>query len=75
MLDYAATKRALAVAAHQPPQEIIEHFVSVGDEWSNGRPQDDDVTFVVLKVRDRQDGLAAVPPVNREIIQPCQAPP
>jgi len=61
MLDYAATKRALAVAARQPPQEIIEHFVSVGDEWSNGRPQDDDVTFVVLKVRDRQDGLADVP--------------
>src|SRR5215510_9382069 len=61
MLDYAATKHALAVAAHQPPQEIIEHFVSVGDEWSNGRPQDDDVTFVVLKVRDRQDGLADVP--------------
>src|SRR5262249_27992744 len=56
MLDYAATKRALAVAAHQPPQKIIEHFVNVGDEWSNGRPQDDDVTFVVLKVRDRQDG-------------------
>jgi serine phosphatase RsbU (regulator of sigma subunit) len=64
MLDYAATKHALAASAHQPPQEIIEHFVSVGDEWSNGRPQDDDVTFVVLKVRDRQDGLADVPPVQ-----------
>ena len=63
MLDYAATKHALAVAAHQPPQEIIEHFISVGDEWSNGRPQDDDVTFVVLKVRDGQDGLADVSPV------------
>ena len=24
------------------------------DEWSTGRPQDDDVTFVVMKVRDRQ---------------------
>jgi serine phosphatase RsbU (regulator of sigma subunit) len=63
MFDYAATKHALAVAAHQPPREIIEHFVTVGDEWSNGRPQDDDVTFVVLKVRDRRDGLAA-PPAN-----------
>jgi len=61
MLDYAATKNALAVVAHQPPQEIIDHFVRVGDEWSNGRPQDDDVTFVVMKVRDRQDGLADVP--------------
>jgi serine phosphatase RsbU (regulator of sigma subunit) len=61
MLDYAATKRALAVAAGRSPREIIEHFVSVGDEWSNGRPQDDDVTFVVLKVRDRRDGLADAP--------------
>ena len=61
MLDYRATKRALAVAARQSPHEIIEHFVRVGDEWSNGRPQDDDVTFVVLKVRDRQDGFADAP--------------
>lgn len=61
MLDYAATRQALAVAAHRPPQEIIEHFVQVGDAWSSGRPQDDDVTFVVLKVRDRQDELADVP--------------
>ncbi len=50
MLDYTATRRALAVAAHLTPQEIIDHLVRVGDEWSNGRPQDDDVTFVVLKV-------------------------
>ena len=51
MLDYAATREALAVAAHRSPQAIIDQFVRVGDEWSNGRPQDDDVTFVVLKVR------------------------
>jgi serine phosphatase RsbU (regulator of sigma subunit) len=64
MLDYAATRRALAVAAHQTPQEIIEHFVSVGDEWSNGHPQDDDVTFVVLKVMGKQNGLADALPVK-----------
>jgi len=40
---------------HQPAQKIIEHFVNVGDEWSNGRPQDDDVTFVVLKVKDHME--------------------
>ena len=55
MLDYEATKHALAVAAHQPAHKIIEHFVNVGDEWSNGRPQDDDVTFVVLKVKDHME--------------------
>jgi serine phosphatase RsbU (regulator of sigma subunit) len=59
MLDYAAAKDALAATARRGPREIIEHFVRVGDEWSNGRPQDDDVTFVVLKVRDGQDGMAA----------------
>jgi serine phosphatase RsbU (regulator of sigma subunit) len=31
-------------------QEIINHLVKVGEDWANGRPQDDDVTFVVLKV-------------------------
>ena len=51
MLDYAATKRALAEAAGGCPQQIIEHLVAVGEAWSGGRPQDDDVTFVVLKLR------------------------
>src|SRR5581483_6193016 len=51
MLDYERTKHAFAAAADQSPRQIIEHFVSVGDEWAEGRPQDDDVTFVVLKVK------------------------
>src|SRR5262249_31657701 len=51
MLDYAETKRAFAQAAGQSPQEIIDHFLRVGDKWAGGRPQDDDVTLVVLKVR------------------------
>ena len=54
MFDYAATKRAIGMAAAHSPQEIIEYLVRAGDEWSNGRPQDDDVTFVVLKVRGAQ---------------------
>ena len=32
------------------PQEIINHLVKVGEDWADGRAQDDDVTFVVLKV-------------------------
>jgi serine phosphatase RsbU (regulator of sigma subunit) len=65
MLDYGATRDALAAAAHRAPREIIEHFVRVGDEWSNGRPQDDDVTFVVLKVRDMPDGSVDGPAGKR----------
>lgn len=52
MPDYAATKRAFAEAARHAPRQIIEHLVSVGDSWAGGRAQDDDVTFVVLKVKD-----------------------
>ena len=42
---------ALADIAHASPREIIDHFVRAGDAWASGRPQDDDVTFVVLKVK------------------------
>ena len=52
MLDYTATKRAFADAAHQSPQAIIEHLVKTGELWAGGRPQDDDMTFVVLKFKD-----------------------
>ncbi len=51
MFDYARAKDSLAEAATRSSQAIIEHFVSVSEAWANGRPQDDDVTFVVLKVK------------------------
>ncbi len=53
MFDYAATKRVLAEAASQSPQQLIEHLVAAGETWAQGRAQDDDVTFVVLKVREQ----------------------
>jgi serine phosphatase RsbU (regulator of sigma subunit) len=52
MLDYPSTIRAFAVAARESPQAIIDHFVKTGEKWAAGRPQDDDVTFVVLKVKN-----------------------
>jgi serine phosphatase RsbU (regulator of sigma subunit) len=51
MFEYARAKHSLAEAATRSAQAIIEHFVRVGDAWADGRPQDDDVTFVVLKVK------------------------
>ena len=51
MLDYERTKKLLADVAEHSSQEIIQHLIRAGDEWANGRPQDDDVTFVVLKVK------------------------
>lgn len=46
--------RAIAAFARvgmRSPQEIIDHLVTEGEKWANGRPQADDVTLVVLKRR------------------------
>jgi serine phosphatase RsbU (regulator of sigma subunit) len=51
MLDYGSAKSVLLEIATLPPQDIIEVFMKVADKWADGRPQDDDVTFVVLKVK------------------------
>jgi phosphoserine phosphatase RsbU/P len=51
ILDYSKAKDVLAEVANRSPQGIIEHFIEVGEDWANGRPQDDDITFVVLKTR------------------------
>jgi serine phosphatase RsbU (regulator of sigma subunit) len=51
MFDYYRARQSLAEAASRHPREIIDHFVRAGDSWANGRPQNDDITFVVLKVK------------------------
>ncbi len=52
MFDYERTKCALAEAVSYSPQQIIEHLATSGDAWAEGRPQDDDITFVVLKLKE-----------------------
>jgi serine phosphatase RsbU (regulator of sigma subunit) len=51
MFDYSRTMETVVEAATRSPREIIECLVGAGEIWANGRPQDDDVTFVVLKVK------------------------
>ncbi len=51
MLDYGSAKSVLLEIAILPPQEIIEVFVKIADKWAEGRAQDDDMTFVVMKVK------------------------
>ena len=51
MLDYERIQQTLPVCATQSAEQIINELVRLGDEWSEGRPQDDDVTFVVLKIK------------------------
>lgn len=53
MLDYASAMSVLLEIAILPPQEIIDVFVKVADRWADGRSQDDDMTFVVLKIKQQ----------------------
>jgi serine phosphatase RsbU (regulator of sigma subunit) len=43
--------QSLTEVASRHPREIIDHFVRAGDRWADGTPQNDDITFVVLKVK------------------------
>jgi len=59
MIDYARAKTALKEVAGESSQNIVNHFVEIGDEWAGARPLDDDVTFVVLKVKNSDGHLQA----------------
>ena len=52
MLDYPAAYQTIFESSDKSPQELVEHLVQKGDEWAAGRPQDDDVTFVVIEVKN-----------------------
>jgi serine phosphatase RsbU (regulator of sigma subunit) len=51
MLEDESAKIFIVEHARLSSQEIINGLVKLGDDWGGTRPQDDDVTFVVLKVR------------------------
>lgn len=44
-------RRMKVSSAALTPREIIERMVDAGEVWADGRPQDDDITFVALKVK------------------------
>ncbi|MFN7929640.1 MAG: SpoIIE family protein phosphatase [Blastocatellia bacterium] len=51
MLGYEQASHTLVSTAHLSSQEILTRLVQIGDEWGQNRLADDDVTFVVLKMR------------------------
>ncbi|MFQ5864928.1 MAG: SpoIIE family protein phosphatase [bacterium] len=55
MLDYPRVKEIFKEAADRSADEIVAHLFKAGEKWSNGRPQDDDITFVVLKVKHNRN--------------------
>jgi sigma-B regulation protein RsbU (phosphoserine phosphatase) len=56
MLGDGEANRTLTESANLSPQEIINRFVKVGEDWAGTRPPDDDVTFVALKVKNTING-------------------
>ncbi len=52
MLEEQAAKQYLAQHAQASAQELITGLAKLGDDWGSPRPQDDDVTFVVLKLKE-----------------------
>jgi len=50
-LGYPRALEHFAEVAARPSEEIVQHLVRSGEAWAEGRLQEDDVTFVVLKVK------------------------
>lgn len=53
MLGFDKAAEVLPEIADKSPEEVVNCLVHIGETWAGTRPPDDDVTFVVLKVRNR----------------------
>lgn len=51
MLDYSRVEQIFGEAADKSPDTIIGHLKKAGEAWANGSPNEDDITFVVVKVK------------------------
>jgi serine phosphatase RsbU (regulator of sigma subunit) len=49
MLEYPAIEKTFLQSAHLLPQDIIDSIVRLTDEWTQGLPNEDDITLLVLK--------------------------
>ena len=51
MFDYHRVKKSFNELAQDNPDEIIQGLTKLGEEWMDGRTQEDDITFVVIKIK------------------------
>jgi serine phosphatase RsbU (regulator of sigma subunit) len=51
VFGYDRVGTVLQEAGSLPPQGVIDHFSQAAKGWANGRPQDDDVTLVVMQMK------------------------
>jgi serine phosphatase RsbU (regulator of sigma subunit) len=49
VMDYPRVKEVFRAHAAEAPQAVIDHLLRAGETWQNGRKQQDDFTFVVIK--------------------------
>ncbi len=51
MIGYTQTAKLFEEAAAKSPEDIVTHLNNFGNNWTNGKENEDDVTFVVIKVK------------------------
>ncbi|MCB9211274.1 MAG: SpoIIE family protein phosphatase [Ignavibacteriales bacterium] len=51
MYGYDRTKTEFHLVGEKEPEEIVEHLKNSASEWVDGKDPDDDVTFVVIKIK------------------------
>ncbi|MCB0742829.1 MAG: serine/threonine-protein phosphatase, partial [Ignavibacteriae bacterium] len=51
MYGYDRTKIEFHLVGEKEPEEIVEHMKNSASQWVDGKDPDDDVTFVVIKVK------------------------
>jgi serine phosphatase RsbU (regulator of sigma subunit)/ligand-binding sensor domain-containing protein len=52
VLGEERTKELFEEVGRDTPKKIIRHLVMAGKVWANGHPQNDDVTLVVVRVKE-----------------------
>lgn len=53
-LGYERARRAFAAAAGVPPEEVIRRLLATADGWRGPAMPPDDITFLVVRVRERR---------------------
>jgi len=51
MFGYKRAKNSFEEVAEKEPEKIIEYLKNEGNRWADNKDPDDDVTFVVIKVK------------------------
>ncbi|MCP5103091.1 MAG: SpoIIE family protein phosphatase [bacterium] len=51
MFGYPRFKQLFREVGENAPRLIVDRLANAGEQWLSGKPRDDDITFVVLKIK------------------------